>query len=513
MSTDNIKDALLKVFPTTSAKDWKRRSKASVAGGQERTFENAVSNQTVVTLEAPDGTLTVDGITLKAPASVAAVTAPVASPAATKAAPAPKAQKPAPVASGTKVERNSMVPGSKWVFHKAVDIKLWVPKLGRERSNDAADYEQTVVQHLPVGTKFSVIAKFTASGAVACVANTDKTITDGWMARVVFDDPSIIHDGARYSFQRSLNKQLGLETFGIHPEWSGTEIVYKINGHELPFAQIADAITAESIPETLIYVLRDTATGELFGGWKDEKYTENWSNGDGTFRTYNGKRSDVGNAKMVTKLSSAKKYATSSACKASIREFTGYNTGLEEGADGGAYYIMGGKKAMDLPATWEMVEFDKVTGTEKRVIDVQNWLVSLNRLRVLTTTHGSAARAAYKKAEASKDDYPVIIVFQNRSIGSLKDYEGKIVNWDEKARFEDYRDGHRARVAIEQAAKKITGKKLKADSPSAVAFACQSLSDALFAKMAFDYEGRDHNAVAVTLLDFNTLEEIVETQA
>ena len=513
-SSDNIKIALSAAFPGTSEKVWKRRSKTKVAGGVERVFENTLTGQNVSTVEASDGTVQVDGVTYKAGLSKAPKAA-VAAPAAavpTSAPKAPKGATAAPVASGTKVERNTMVHNSRWVFNRDVDIMLWCLKQGVDRSNDAEDYELVAAQHIPAGTKFTVIGKFSSGHPVASFKNSDKTITDGVMARVIFDDPSKIKTGDRYSFRRR-HGNIGLASWHSGPQFNGTHVTYEMEGHELPYAQINTAISPLEIPYTPVFVLRDSATGELFGGWKDENYVEKFSNYDGTFRTYMGKRSDIGNAKMVTKLSSAKKYATSSAAKASIREFTGYNEGLEEGHEGGAYYIMGGKKVMDLPPTWEMVEFNKVTGEEKRVIEVQNWLKSLNRLRVLTTTHGSAARAAYKKAEAHAEDFPVILIFQNRSVGSAKDWNGGRYSWDEKARFDDWRHGPAAMKAIDEAIKVISGKTLKAKSASAVAVACQSLADAIYAKMSFSFASKDDQAIGITLLDFNTLEEIVETQA
>lgn len=515
-SSDNIKIALAAAYPGTNDKVWKRRSKTKVAGGTERVFENTLNGQTVTTLEAADGTVQVDGVTYKAglsKAPVAAPTAPSAAPVTASATKAPKAAPAAPVAvSGAKVERNKMVDKSRWVFDRDVDILLWCKKAGApDRSYDAEDFEQVVAQHIPAGTTFTVIGKFSSGSPVASFKNSDKSITDGVMARVIFDDPSIITTGDRYTFQRlhGHGKPIGLAPWMSGPQFVGSQLTYEINGHELPYGQINSAISPLDIPYTPVFVLRDSATGELFGGWKEEKYTQNYGNG----HVYNGKRSDVGNPKMVTKLSSAKKYATSSAAKASIREFTGYNEGLEEGDEGGDYFIMGGKKAMDLPPTWEMVEFNKVTGEETRVIEVQNWLKSLNRLRVLTTTHGSAARAAYKKAEAHAEDFPVIVIFQNRSVGSLVHCDGKLASWDEKARFDDWRHGPAAMKAIDAAIKSISGKTLKAKSASAVAVSCQSLTDAIYAKMAFDFDSQDDQAIGITLLDFNTLEEIVETQA
>ena len=506
-SSDNIKIALAAAYPGTNDKVWKRRSKTKVAGGTERVFENTTNGQTVTTMEAADGTVQVDGVTYKAglsKAPVAAPTAPTAAPVAASAPKAPKAVTAAPVtASGAKVERNQMVPGSIWVFDADVTITTWestsafdtmyhdrsLTMDAREQRAEAMGkagtaYVERVVAVVPKGTTFKVAGKIVASA-------------QGYSGKKSWETNS----GLMVPVEDMAPHAQGLVKVYVSTPSSGAH-----RKSAFPFAQIRENISPLEIPETLVYVLRDSATGELFGGWQTTSSVVH----AGTKYEYKSKDSLIGQPRMVTKLSSAKKYATSSAAKASIREFTGYNEGLEEGDEGGAYYIMGGKKAMDLPPTWEMVEFDKVTGAEKRVIEIQNWLKSLNRLRVLTTTHGSAARAAYKKAEAHAEDFPVILIFQNRSVGSGTDWKG--YSWDEKARFDDWRHGPAAIKAIDDAIKAISGKTLKAKSASAVSVACKSLSDAIYAKMSFDFDSQDDQAIGITLLDFNTLEEIVDAQ-
>jgi hypothetical protein len=72
--------------------------------------------------------------------------------------------------------------------------------------------------------------------------------------------------------------------------------------------------------------------------------------------------------------------------------------------------------------------------------------------------------------------------------------------------------GPAAMKAIDAAIGAISGKTLKAKSASAVSVACQSLTDAIYAKMAFDFDSQDDQQIGITLLDFNTLEEIVDAQ-
>lgn len=497
MSSDNIKTALAAAYPASSDKDWKRRSKSKVAGGTERVFENAVLGVTVATVEDASGNVTINGGAPVATAPVASSPAAVV-PAVAVAAPA-ASPKPAKV-TGIAAIRNQMVLNSKWRFTRDVEIKswmesekykkhvaarpdgrndglyrAWIDELDRLRKTGESQ-THVLVGKVLAGAEFTVIGKISAEASYG----QDHKNSDGLKVPLTITPEKI-----------ELYAAGGKITAFYHP------LVGHRGGNELPLNQIADAVEALEIPQTIVYVLRDTATGELFGGWKTENvpyYTDREGVVHSSPRT-------TDEPKMVTKLSSAKKYVTSSACKASIREFTGYNVGLEEGVDGGAYYVMGGDKKMDLPPTWEMVAFDKVSGAEIETLDVQNWLKATKRLRIITTTFGSAVRGVYKKAEGK--GMAAIIVFQNRSRGV--DMHGK--NWDEAARFDDYREGHKSLAAINEALAKVPGKTLREKSASSVAMA-GSLADCFMARMAL----ASNVEVEVKILDFNTLEEVVETQ-
>jgi hypothetical protein len=490
VSSANIKTALATAYPNSSEKDWKRRSKTKVPGGTERTFENAVLGVTVVTVEDASGNVTINGAgaTVAAP-SAAKSTVPVSTP--------PLSVEKPKKATGIAAIRTQMVLNSKWRFTRDVEIKMWVESpayknhvAARPDGRNADLYRKWLAEldrlresgesqiHVVVGKVFAG-AEFTVAGKISApmTYGSDHKNSDGLMAPLNITPEKIELYSSGIKFGHPL--------VGYH------------GGHELPLNQIADAIEPLEIPKTLVYVLRDAATGELFGGWKTENvpyYT------DPQGKVHSSPRV-TDEPKMVTKLSSAKKYATSAACKASIREFTGYNSGLDTSVDSGEYYIMGGDKKMDLPSTWEMVVFDKVTGEEVETIDVQNWFKSCKRLRVLTTTFGSAVRGVYKKAEGK--GAAAIIVFQHRSRGV--DMNGK--SWDEAARFEDYRNGPESLAAINAAVAKATGKTFREKSPSSVAMA-GSLADCFMARMALP----PNASVEVKILDFNTLEEVVETQ-
>lgn len=509
-SSDNIKIALATAYPTSSEKDWKRRSKSKVAGGTERTFENTVLGVTVSTVEDASGNVTVGGHA--APVVSTAPAVPKKLKAEIKAAVeeiieeiAPDVKPAKPVKAGGSISetRNQMVLKSKWRFTRDVEISIWMDSpaytaLCNSRP-EARNYQQNVAyeawrkeldrfeksgdsQVLVVVAKIFAGAEIEVAGKIAAAQTYYKKHkdSDGLLVPTKLATPD--------KFEFYSQKKPG-DRFYRHPlaSYSGD--------YEFPLRQIFDAIEPLEVPETIVYVLRDSATGELFGGWKTvREYSR-----DGQY--YTDRATD--DPKMVTKLSSAKKYTTSSAVKASIREFTGYNTGLDNNVDSAdAYWAVGGEKKMDLPPTWEMVAFDKVSGTEKKVIDVQNWFNSSKRLRVLTQNFGSAVRGVYKKAEGKGME--AIIVFQNRSRGV--GYDGK--SWDEAARWDDYYGGsEKTLAAIKAATDTMSGKVVREKSPSSIAVA-GSLADCFMARMALE----DAVDVEVKILDFNTLEEVVEKQ-
>lgn len=544
MSTDNIKEALLAEFPGTTESQWKRRSKAKVAEGVERIFENTSTGKIVRTIEADGKVLISDGAlkTAKAlydPALAQEVTEtmrkivydPDLAQKVTETGreilrqivsvpPFTQEQReyldgimnqPAPdlsvVIGGPKTKpvskRNQMVAGSRWKLTQDVEIHLWISnprfdQLLMGRSRTAAQQheidqmveknERVIRAHaatIRAGSILKPIGKFSSAGGAYGVA---KNQTNGLTAPFEIDGVIDLEPLASGFANRHPIE---------HHGWVDSK--WEVIGYDLPYNQIEAFVEAEEIPESLVYVLRDRETGLYFGGWK----TEDYHYGGG----HVGQRM-TDEPKMVEKFSSAKKYKTASAVKASIREFTGYNSGINDadGQESAEYYMTGGDKKMDLPPSWEMVAVDKPTAQEKAVHDVQDWYRGLMRLRVLTQGHGSAVRAVYKKAE---DDSALttIVVFQNRSRGSYT-VRGRTYDYDNAESFEDMDDGGVALLAaIKKAAEYILGKSARVKTNTSVAYAC-SLPEAIAVRLAFS-----HPDAVVKVLDKTTLEEIVENQS
>lgn len=238
------------------------------------------------------------------------------------------------------------------------------------------------------------------------------------------------------------------------------KVDYYYDGSCLPYNQIVSIIEPLDIPKTLVYVLRDNTTGLWFGGWdKNDK------------------------PRMVERFSSSKKYVNQAAVKASIRDFTGYNDGLDET---GPYYSHRSKK-IDLPTTWEMVSVDKTTSQIEQVIEIQDWFKGLMRLRNLTANHGSVVRALYKKCEGLPD-MTNIILFTNVD-----------PEYNEAYPWED--DSHDKTKDIRKLVKDHVGKSYTDKSPTMYGVAC-SYDEAIMLYMS----ASEYN---VKMFDMKNLEEII----
>jgi hypothetical protein len=333
---------------------------------------------------------------------------------ATAAAPkAPKEQK--------ITKRRLMLPGARFKFTSDVEIRIWIsnPEIwrlckkrdsyrvdrnsqrmhgstmvvtlggGREQTQaelDAMASIQAQINVLP--SQINVLAAKVPSGCV--VEITDKPVasnsysskkeSNGLMVPM-----KVIADGPIKVAQQFLT-----------PHWDNP----LSNGGNIaiPYSQIEAAIEVieGSVPENVVWALRDRASGEYFGGWESERKG-----------SYNRQ---TNTPKMSATFSGSKKYKNLSALKASIMDFTGYHAGLEQ-EDYVEEWVGGSEKKIDLPDTWEAVAVDKTTNAEKRVEDVVEWYEGLMRLRVLTAQFGSALRGVYKKVE-KKEGYEAIVVFK-----------------------------------------------------------------------------------------------------
>ncbi len=249
--------------------------------------------------------------------------------------------------------------------------------------------------------------------------------------------------------------------------------IWARDGISLPYSQIEKAIEVVegSVPEVIVWALRDRETGEYFGGWETERHS------------YGNRQTNT--PKMSATFSGSKKYKNLSAVKASIMDFTGYHSGLEQ--EGYVEeWVAGGEKKIDLPSTWEAVAVDKTTNNVKRSEDVVDWYAGLMRLRGLTAQFGSAVRGLYKKVEG-KEGFEAIVVFK------LADD----MDEDDPAIVREFR-------LIEEAVEQSGAEKTKRETtPRSMAYAVASQMDATLILLGYQGSG------TAKAYDIANLQEIV----
>jgi hypothetical protein len=376
----------------------------------------------------------------------------------------------------TLTKRNLMVEGSKWRFAQDVDITMWVrnPKIDQlchQRNSISRSGNSHVGNTIILGGGVP-----NTPAEKQTIASIQEEINN--CPRVVQQNMGIIQAGTEFTVVGKLAagyKWGQKETNGLLVPvkvTKGSVGNIPITGYDggLPYNQIEKFVEAISIPETIVYVLRDRETGDYFGGWETDK-----------------KGYQTSNPKMSSTFSGSKKYKTSSAVKASIRDFTGYNSGLD--SEGSEEWVGIGydSKKIDLPSTWELVGIDKTTLTDKSIEDIKSWYTELWRLRNLTKTVGSAVRSVYKKAEGKGFD--AIVLFK-----VMDDY-GTFEECENLPSF------------IDSSMKNITTKYIRTKTETGIAFAC-SMEDAVLAQLSVS-----HPELEVTAYRFGTLEEIVKEKS
>lgn len=395
---------------------------------------------------------------------------------------APKADRAPKEATITK--RRLMVPGSVWRFTEEVEINVWVsnPEIDRLiKERDSYRVNQNS-QHRRGGTMVVVLGggRQQTQGELDAMARIQKQINE--TPSKIKIKAAVVPAGVRVKIADKLaagyKSYNDKETNGLlapmiilEGKIGVTEQLLKsgnrydnplhyANGISLPYSQIESAIEAESIPESIVWTLRDTATGEYFGGWESE--------------TKNGYSRQTNTPKMSKTFSGAKKYKNLAAVKASIMDFTGYHDGIEiEGYVG--EWVGNGSKKIDLPATWEAVAVDKTTNADKETRDVQDWFKDLMRLRDITKNVNGAVRGLYKKLEAQITDYPAFVSFEfDPSIHDIDDdkiapSDRALINEAMEANSEEKAPSHK--------------------TPLTQAFAVKSQSDATLIVLAYQGQG------------------------
>jgi hypothetical protein len=245
-----------------------------------------------------------------------------------------------PVAKEAKVSKlKEMVKGSRWRFTRPVTITAWVYPERDHRLVAEADawraagkpynydnpYEhahEMPIFTVPAGLEFTVSSDKKTSA--------DRQKDSGRAIRVDLDESQIEYH-IKHTRPDGSSGGRGVpswEYWGENPWWQ--------NGFTLSYRQIEDAVEAISIPESIVYVLRDGEDGKYFAGF-DYDYTD---------------RKD--HVRMVDTFKSAKKYANEGNARSSILSWTGFFE--DKGIEG-----VSTARKMDLPDSWVLVPVDQVT--------------------------------------------------------------------------------------------------------------------------------------------------------
>lgn len=362
-------------------------------------------------------------------------------------------------------KRTHMVKGSTWRFTKDVTVtalvhpdrdsrltaerEAWVAAGSKYDYNNPYEYYVTMpIYTVKAGTEFTV-----KDGKHSTM---DRQNGKG-LAIMVDIDQALLDFHIKFRHGDGSTGGRGMPSWqycGENPWTKGRDRFY------LPYGQIEDAVEALSVPETLIYLLKDTETNQFFAG-----FHEDYSVHPPKFEL-----------KMSDTVKGAKKFEKITNAHASIMNWTGYLEGMSV-----YQQATNTEKKADLPATWVLVPVNKITLAEGTAIDIQKWYQELMRFRDITVKFGSATRALYKKLDGT--DFATIVAINSKG------------DWD---------TGDATLKAIDAAAKDTSEPILRAKSSSSVAYAC-SLTDAIVLKMKFD--GTD--GLTVGILDRTTLDEIV----
>jgi hypothetical protein len=190
---------------------------------------------------------------------------------------------------------------------------------------------------------------------------------------------------------------------------------------------IKNSIEELDVPKVLVYKLRDKNTGLFFSGtdWSEDFKKAN----DAYHAEYEKQRANAKDIDDILKIQiprppvetiptyskTGKTYKNLSGLKSAIRILAGltkYDESLPYDAAGPEWLEYG--STIDIPDSWEIVEFEKFSKTET-VIDfnIIEYIARSKKLKVLSGTYGYAVKDLFSKLEENNQllDYKGMIVF------------------------------------------------------------------------------------------------------
>lgn len=250
----------------------------------------------------------------------------------------------------------------------------------------------------------------------------------------------------------------------------------------LPYAAMEPVV--ELLNETIIsvFALRDTKTNKLF---KEIEYETGWY---------------VKGISWVEKYTQSKRWSDLNKLRLWIMGKTGYYVGMA-GADSQPDW-MGSSKEIDIENSWEIVEYNKLTKEEIKVVDLQTWYKRLWQLRDLTIKFGSPVRNLYNEIDkkGELDNFKGMLVLRtpvetidNGRYGQYQSYSEYELDPNDVALIDD---------AIKTNGLKRTEIKRKKDK-NCIAIAFKTLDQAVMLKLTYTGQLR------LDCIDLETLKETV----
>lgn len=354
------------------------------------------------------------------------------------AAPEPKKEK------VTKVTNQQlMIPKSVWKTD--TEILLYLYSFGFNATSGQYESKKTMLVPIPAGTEFTITGK-------AEKKHHPNDASDSMFAhmQLAFPIEYVAADGCK------------------HTAWA----FYKLIEHSVMVKG------PDTIPE---FVLLDTATNKFYAGnpYGYDISKQMWTN------------SDLAYSDRYTK---AKKFKRLSDVRAHLLIQSGYYDNLPE-SWGSVPEWMSQSKNFDVPDTWVIVKYDKLTKLELERIEAIDTFKRAWRLRELTVNYGSAVRKLYSDLDkkGDLDNWSAAMFFVN------KDEDAK---WN-SVWYEEFTDEQKK--SFKDLAKQFDNNTTKLVlSNTSAAIAIKDVETAVMLKLSMS----DSNNWLV--VDFKTMSTIVE---
>ena len=302
----------------------------------------------------------------------------------------------------------------------------------------------------------------------------------------------------------------------------------------IAFKDVKDAIELLEQPDDIVYLIRDSVTGHYYKGDFSPWYGENdpravSSKAKGIFTDHaghkdwnewiSGTNGQIGHYEPRSKPNqvliewsktpgSGKVMKTLSQVKQRCMFIIGYYNDMGDNAPGMLY---NGNCLNEVPSTWEIVAYNKVSKTHTVVQNVKEYLNGVLRLKNLTIKYGSAVRDLYNKLEkkGELDTFKGLMVF-NTGVGIIDggtySNPNNMVEMTYSSNKHSHDGGYIYKIIddeVKEVKSIVTKDMRKSFQTDSMAVAIKSVKEALVLKLT--YTGK----LNCTVIDMETLSEEV----